>query len=65
MMLPQLLLQATNGIFTWQPVTPELLILLSILVLPLIGLRLKGTSGRRDLGRFTVLILTGILVLVL
>ncbi len=51
--------------FTWRPVTPELLILASILILPLIGLYLKGATGKRDMGRLSVIVLIGALVLVI
>lgn len=56
---------ASNHLFTWRPVAAELLILVAILVLPLIGLRLKGTSGKRDLGRMTVVVLLGAMAIVL
>lgn len=50
--------------FTWQPLVPEMLLLLGALVLPLVGLKLKGATGRRDMGRLTVIVLLGALVLV-
>jgi proton-translocating NADH-quinone oxidoreductase chain N len=59
-----LTLPATLAAFTWRPIAPELLLLVAILIIPLIGLRLKGTSGRRDLGRITALVFALALVYV-
>jgi proton-translocating NADH-quinone oxidoreductase chain N len=45
--------------FTWRPVSPELLILLAILFLPLVGLTLKGQKGKETMGHLTVIVLLG------
>jgi proton-translocating NADH-quinone oxidoreductase chain N len=60
------ILQATLAqAFTWRPVVPELLLLVAILILPIMGLYMKGRSGTRDLGRATVIVLVGALALVM
>lgn len=56
--------QAGSSAFTWRPLAPELLILAAVLILPLLGLGMKGTTGKRDMGRITVLVLLGALVMV-
>ena len=59
-MIPPTMLPVAAA-FTWRPLVPELLLLGAILILPLLGLTMRGERGSQDMGRMTAMVLAGAL----